>query len=219
MELLYDIQESMAVLKEDEADSPLSDGVRTLERIYSAYDLQIRDVSSGINPRFMNDAFLKHESINRLITSDPDNTLVEYGWAHVNMISEEMKRRIQESFSIRDDEELFPLINEYPLTNIHYLSEDCLAAFLNYYRITDAEEKAMALYERSQNELIIDVRGMLAVDESHQIFYLLGCKTSFWKVTFLYESCMVEAVFCAVPDSEEPQKVDHYSLVERRMRM
>ena len=219
MELLHDIQESMAVLKEDEADSPFSDGVKTLERIYSAYAFQMKDVSSGINARFMNEAFIKNEVINNLILSKPDDTLVEYGWAHKNMISEEMKNRIQTSFSISDDEKLFPLINEFPLTNIHYLSEDLLAAFLKYYGIRDAEEKAMAIYERAQRELITNVNEIIRAKEDHIIFNLLGYKTSFWKVIFFYESCTVEAVFCAVPDREEPRKIDHYTLVERTIRL
>lgn len=217
--LLYEIQESIAVLKEDEADSPLSDGVRTLEHIYSEYNLQIQDVSSGINLQFMNDAFLSDETINNLITSDPDHTLVEYGWAHKNTIDEEMKSRIQESFSIQDDEKLFPLINEFPMTNIHYLSEDCLAAFLKYYKIADAEKKASQLHERSQTALITNLREILAVKDDHRIFDLLGYKTSFWKVTFVYTSCIVEAIFCAVPDVKEPREIDHYTLIERNIRL
>ncbi len=219
LSLLHDIQESMSLLKEDDADSPLSNGIKTLERIYSAYGLSIRDVSSGINLRFMSDAFIKNESINHLIMSDPDNNLVAYGWAHKNMIPEEMKNRIKTSFSIQNDEQLFPLINAFPLTNVHYLSEECIAAFLKYYDIADAEKKAADVYARAQRELITDIRKIIAVRKNHRIVDLLGCKTSFWKITFFYDSCVVEAVFCAVPNREEPRKIDHYKLVERTMRL
>ncbi len=207
LSLLHDIQES------------LSNGIKTLERIYSAYGLSIRDVSSGINLRFMSDAFIKNESINHLIMSDPDNNLVAYGWAHKNMIPEEMKNRIKTSFSIQNDEQLFPLINAFPLTNVHYLSEECIAAFLKYYDIADAEKKAADVYARAQRELITDIRKIIAVRKNHRIVDLLGCKTSFWKITFFYDSCVVEAVFCAVPNREEPRKIDHYKLVERTMRL
>lgn len=217
--ILHDIQEDIAVLKEDDADGPFSEGVQSLERIYAAYGLTIRDVSSGINPRFLPDAFMKHEIINRLVLSDPENALVEYGWAHTYMISEEMKSRIQESFAIRDDTKLFPLINEFPLTNIHYLPEECLTAFLQYYEIRDAEKKAADLYQRAQTALITDMQEILQVPEDHRIYGLIGYKTSFWKVSFLYESCMIEAIFCAVPDRDEAQKVDHYKLVERKIKL
>lgn len=217
--LLYDIQDRMPVLKEDDADSPFSDGVRMLESTYAAYDLQIKDVSSGINPRFLDAAFLKNEAINNLILSDPENNLVEYGWAHKRMISEEMKSRVQASFAVRNNEALFPLINEFPLTNVYYLSEECLTAFLQYYKIKDAEKKAFIIKENTRIQSKIDFEPILDVEMNHGIFDLIGNKTSFWKVTFFYESCMVEAVFCAVPDKKEPQKIDHYKLVERKIRL
>jgi hypothetical protein len=218
IELLYDIEKMMIILIEDDADSPFSDGVKNIEQMYSAYDLHIKDVSSGIHSYFMNEAFLQDETVRRLINLESDDLIVEYGWAHKNIISEKMKHHLKESFLIEDEELLFPLINDFPLANIHYLSENCLFAYLTYCSVEDAENKAAEIYKRSRKELITDIKGILKVKDDHKIFELMGYKTTFWKVTFIYQTCEVEAVFCGVPDTENPQKIASYKLVERKIR-
>ena len=216
--LLYDIAEAMNVLKEDDADSPFSPGVRTLEREYIDFQLKIQDVSSGIHVRFMNEAILNNEFINWLVLSEPELHVVNYGWANKNIISQAVKERIYESFFIDNDERLFPLINEYPMTNIHYLSLECITAFLQFYQIENAEKKAIILHERVQNELVTSFKDLLGVNQNHVIFDLIGCKTSFWRVSYVYETCIVEAIFCVIPDQIEPGEINYYKLVERSMR-
>lgn len=217
--LLYDIAEKMNALTEDNADSPFSPGVRMLEREYVNFQLIIQDVSSGINVRFLNENILNDDSIKRLITYEPDNNVVTYGWAHKRIVSQVIKARIKESFLLYDDESLFPLINEFPLTNIHYLSFECISAFLHYYRIDHAEEKANLLHERVQNELVTDIKKLLRVNEQHEILNIIGTKTTFWKISYKYQNYVVEAIFCAIPDRIDPGKIERYKLVERTMRL
>ncbi|ULQ59033.1 hypothetical protein K7I13_10990 [Brucepastera parasyntrophica] len=216
-EVLHRIQKDIGILAEDPADSPLSSGLQTLAARYEGYGLQIRDVSSGIHIRFLNDGLLKKEAIQRLIQFRPEENIVQYGWANANIISEAARNQIRRSFALTDNEKLFPLINTFPATNLHYLSEECLEAFFSAYQIKKAREKAALIFLKTKTELVTNIEDVLEIKKDHELFNLIGYKTTFWEVTFHHSRCTVRAVFCAIPDRKNAGKIESYRLIERNV--
>jgi hypothetical protein len=211
------LEKDVNILLEDRSDSPFSKGIGILERNYASYDLHITDVSSGINAGFLPEEFLKHEEIASLMRRVPAS-IVRYGWMQSSFCSPAAVRQARESFGISDAAEIFPLINSFPLANVHFLSEELLRALCAYYKIEGGGEKSRRLYQVAGAALLTDsdIAAVLEVETSHGIFAFLGCKSSFFKVLFRTESCTVQAVFCAVPGKEENRReVVRYNLVER----
>lgn len=207
----------MVNIREDEADSPFSSGVVNLKERYSLYNLDIRDVSSGINTRFLGTELLEKESIKRLVQTADERYLVRYGWAHADIMGEKVRTDMIDSFGISDTEDLFPLINRFQMTNIHYLSRECIEAFLDACEIKDGQEKAYALFTKSRTEPVTHIGAVLGVREGHRILKILGYKTTFWEVTFRYKEYRVRGVFCGVPDRQKPDVIDHYRILERNL--
>jgi hypothetical protein len=128
---------------------------------------------------------------------------------------------IAREFSKEKTENLFPLVNTFPLVNIHFLSENCLKAFVASFSIEKGEEKSADLFAQSRQTFLqdTDIESILKVKNDHPALAFLGCKTAFWQIRYKTGGCAVMAVFAAVPDKKEnPRKAERYMLVERSVR-
>jgi hypothetical protein len=222
LDILSSIQTDLEMLlKDDEADGPQSKGVTALEALYSEYALRIMDVSSGINEHFLPEALLKKDALKNLIMQKSKEDITRYGWMHILFLPEKTKPETDRLFSKDETDNLFPLINSFPVVNIHFLSENCLRAFAAAFSIEKGDERSADLFARSRQTLLrdTDIESILKVKKDNPILAFLGCKTSFWQIVYKTNDCTVTAVFAAVPDKKEnPRKVERYMLVERSVR-
>jgi hypothetical protein len=216
--ILSSIQTDMGRLKDDDADSPQSKGITMLEALYSDYDFSITDVSSGINAHFLPESLLEKDALKNLLAQNSKEDITRYGWMHTQFLPEKTMPEISQVFSKEKTENLFPLINTFPMVNIHFLSENCLKAFVSAFSIEKGEEKSTALFAQSRQTLLqdTDIESILKVKNDHPILAFLGCKTAFWQITYKTDDCAVTAIFAAVPDKKEnTRKAERYMLVER----
>jgi hypothetical protein len=129
-----------------------------------------------------------------------------------------MKKRLAASFNYSDSEDYFPLVNNLPLTNVHFLTERCITAFLSASGVKDAQEKGAALFYRARQGALdnAEMANILDVKKDHKIFYLLGNKTTFWNIFYKTHECSVSAVVCGVPDKKEDVPIiKEYRIIER----
>jgi hypothetical protein len=218
LSLLPSVISDFAGFVEDEIDCPTSESVRMIEAKYERYEMALTDVSSGINELFLNDDILQNEAVKRITEEKEAKEIVSYGWIQKATAPEEMKKRLASAFNYSDSEDYFPLVNNLPLSNVNYLTERCITAFLSASDIENAQEKGTALFYRAkQNGInIAEMTDILDVKKDHKVFYLLGDKTTFWNVFYKTKGCSVSAVVCAIPDKKEDvKKIKEYRIIER----
>lgn len=203
----------------EQADASGNESLRLIEGKFSDYHPIIMDVSSGINMHFLNEGLAVSPVIQDVIDKEP-SFLVNYGWISAVCGSDEVIHAAKESFGCSSMEELFPLVNYFPVMNIHFISEELIKALLSALEITNSSNRAEVLFRTAQERPLQDedIIKMLGVKKNHPAIHLLGVKTAFWKIILHIEGLEVHAVYAAIPykegSSRQPEK---YVLVERRI--
>lgn len=183
-------------------------------RMYSKYaglNICIKDVSTGINKRFLNKDILDNKAFKTLLTDEYCSYETDYGWINSLYIEKSELDLIKADFQTED---LYPLVNSLPLYNINFMNEVFLQAVLEYCGIKNANEKAYEIIMRKDeihnNE---ELAKILGCTQNHHVFNFLGFKTTFWKVSFENQGCDVEVIFAAFPEKENGRKIYEYKKV------
>lgn len=204
---------------DEEADVLGSKSFNLIGDRFSDYHPIIKDVSSGINVQFLNEALIVSPAIQDILAREP-TSLVNYGWIPVASGSDEAIDEAKVSFGCSSIEELFPLVNYFPAMNIHFISKGLLEALLTALKVPNPSNRAEVLFGAAQERPLQDedIIKILGVKKSHPAISLLGVKTAFWKVILHVEGLEVHAVYAAIPSKRDnPRQPEKYVLVERRI--
>jgi hypothetical protein len=251
-ELVLDIVDAAQILKNESSDYADSSAIRRIESAYGEYDLLFTDISSGYHLDFLSENDLYDENLasflfpeknpsryiaardekglstdlerlKPLINPEAWESCAAYGWLNRRHTDSFAFRAISSSFGTTNNDELFPLVNDFPLINVNMVNPDILAPLIRRpgFKIEKPEEKARALKEKilSGPLGIDDISSTLNINSSNDIFCYLGTKTAFWKITLLFRpGITVEAVVAAIPERYgEKQGIDRYALVDWSM--
>jgi hypothetical protein len=222
-----------------------------LQEKYQDYGLVIGDVSSGYHLDFLSDADLMDEKLQQYLFLNGSSSdfiawrsanglsvdklkwrpfikeeawlsCVSYGWINSSHIESFAYRVARASFERSNYEQLFPLVNDFPLININMAPPELLRPLITRasYKIENSEAKNEAIKNRlSQGPLLrSDISSILEIPYAHALFSYLGTKTAFWKINFSYRPEMfVEIIIAAIPDKDRgAQEIKEYMLVDRR---
>lgn len=213
IEIMYKIESDFQNIVDISNDNlQMNEFVKILEK-YEAYNIQIRDVSTGINPSVLSKDFLENESINNYIKNK--NQLCDYGWINnkyaSNSVLEKLKVEFESNF-------LFPLVNNLPMYNIFFMDYDFLYTMLSYVGIPNSEKKAreiIAILEYDINSLNKEnLCKILQIKKDHKIFEIIGFKSNFWEVKIQNEFFNSTIIFAGVPKNIESKIIEKYITIK-----
>ena len=210
--ILFNMEEKLQDLKEYPSDI---DECRILSLISGEcdYEITVRDVSTGINKNFVSPEILEDEGVRRYMTSSEENAFTEYGWINPRFADRTVLDEISADF---ENKNTFPLVNNAPPLNIHFMSDDFLKAVLEYFKIKNIEQKLEQIRKKLNADTTNkELAEILEISGEHAVFDLIGFKTLFWKISFETDRCRCNAVFAAVPQKDNQKKIDRYILVEK----
>ena len=249
--MLNNIISEMQSLAQNPYDHKNSEIISGLCRKYSGQELEFSDVSSGYHLDFLSDAdladsgianfifkdnngsgFISWRNVNGLSTSKNNwiefikeqalDACVSHGWLHISDRESFAFNKLCSAFNTSSEEQLFPLVNNFPRININMVEPEILRPLImrSSYRLERAGEKADALISRLNEGplLYANVSSILNIPSDHPLMTYLGTKTSFWKIRFKFRNNgTVEAIIAAIPKKDGGiQEIEQYRLVERR---
>nr|MBP3681581.1 hypothetical protein [Clostridia bacterium] len=209
IEIMYKIESDFQNIVDISNDNlQMNEFIKIFEK-YEAYNIQIRDVSTGINPSVLSKEFLENESINNYIKNK--NQLCDYGWINnkyaSNSVLEKLKVEFESNF-------LFPLVNNLPMYNIFFMDYDFLYTMLSYVGIPNSEKKAreiIAILDYDINSLNKEnLCKILQIKNDHKIFEIIGFKSNFWEVKIQNEIFNSTIIFAGVPKNIESKIIEKY---------
>lgn len=218
--ILENVLENFQVLKDEKVDNERSFGIQSVLEKNNEYSLCVKDISTGINKRFLDKKIIENEEIQKLCDFYVEDIITDYSWCNKNVCGDAVVKKIQNEFEENDVGIFFPLVNELSLFNVYNMSEPFIFAILKLCDIPNAKEKANELYTKCLYEDIDkkEIAKVLEVSESNIVTNYLGCKTTFWKVYFETEFFIVQAVIAGVPyKKEKVTEIEKYILIEKEI--
>ncbi|MDO4505666.1 MAG: hypothetical protein Q4B64_01825 [Spirochaetales bacterium] len=178
------------------------------------YNYTIRDVSTGINRNFASEEFIKNKAIGEYINFH-EESLVDYGWLNPKISEKAVVEEVVNDFG---NGKTYPLLNSFPPFNVFFMDSDFLRAVFEYAGLKEVEKKAnMVLENLNADTTVNEIATLIGVEEKHQLFDLIGLKTSFWQVEFESDACRCTAIYAAVPKKEQQREIERYMLVDRKI--
>lgn len=209
-QLIKDFQ----IIREDKNDSFNSYGIKKLLSEYSSYQIQIKDVSTGINLDFLKKNIKENRSFEYLLNYYGDEITTKWGWVNPKYTEIEQLSSIYNDFNKKD---LFPLINEMPLYNVCFMNYDFISAVLELCEVKDNADKAVRICTLAENGNITkeDLIEITQKNENDKIFDFLGTKTTFWEINLEAYNFNIELIVAAVPEKQNSEKVEKYVLINQ----
>lgn len=210
--ILFRIEEKLQGLKEYPSDIDECQ-ILSLISVECDYEITVKDVSTGINKNFVSSEILEADTVRKYLALNEEAALTEYGWINPRFTDKSILDEISLDF---ENINAFPLINNMPPLNIHFMTDDFIMAVLEYFKIKNREQKLERIREKLNGETSSkELAEILGISESHAVFDLIGFKTVFWKINFETDKYGCSAVFAAVPQKDNQKKIDRYILVEK----
>ena len=202
-------------LKDEESDFPFSEKRAELLTAYEQYKPTVEDISSGINPKTFPDRILRHSKIKTLL-ENPSFIASSYGWINASAPNSQTIKDISESY--KNGSSLYPIVNSFPLVNIHYIEENTLQALLEAEGFAESTKKGSELYYAARETPLTkaDIARILEVPQNHRIFALLGTKTTFWGIKLTHQNKSCELILAAIPQKDEQDKTERYIVIKER---
>ncbi len=204
------------IIKDDEFDSYQSYGFVKLLSEYSNYQIQMKDISTGINLKFLKNEIKDNSTIKYLVDNYGDEIITEYGWINPKYTENDILSVVRQNF---DKDYVYPLMNELPLYNLYFMNRDFIQSVLKLCEIKNVEEKTDKLQMRIESENLSksDLAFIFEKDKNEKIFDFLGTKTNFWNVKLNAFGFDSELVIAAVPEKENSKKIEKYILLEKNL--
>lgn len=214
-EILQKVLEDFQVLKDSENDWEFCEELSELRRKYRENNLEIRDVSTGINETFLSEEIRKALNEEQLIEVYGQDIIRSYGWINEKYADTGF---LSELYSEHTTEELFPLVCCFPMNNVNFMEQGFLESVLKHSGIKDADKKALIIEERKEygitEEILLQI---LNCKKDSSVFDFIGVKTAFWRITLKADDIEIDAVIAAIPDRENQRKVNEYVLLEEHI--
>ncbi len=211
--LISEMEREIQGLKEIKCDTYDDHEIKNLLNCLTGYEYTVCDVSTGLKRKFLSDRILCDKAFDRYLSMHEEDTDVSYAWVNPQFADEKIIEGLQKEHK---KENLFPLINSFPLMNIYRMNDDLVKAVIDFYRIEEAERKTSELRSLLGRECEIkDIARVLEIGEGHPFFDLVGTKTAFFEFSFEKDGYEVKAVFAAVPDVNDKKKISRYMLIDK----
>lgn len=215
-EIIIKILDDFQILRSLENGAAESQAILEIANKYAQYNFIAKDVSTGINQKFLSKEILESNAFKRYINSS-EIQVSEYGWINLKLAEQKLIESVKKDLK---SESAFPIINTFPIYNIYEMNKGLIKAVLEYEKIPEIEEKLKKIEEQRFYGLDRkSLRKILKVQENHAVFNFIGTKTTFWKVRFETKQYKVKAIYALVPDEKENLKVEKYIIVEKELSM
>ena len=115
--------------------------------------------------------------------------------------------------------EIFPYINLDAAINVNFIDEDCLYKLINYasFELTSKKRKVDTLLSlREKRELTQeDIITILGITKNDELYYYLGSKTWFWKISIQGKTQDCHVILCRSVEKTSELKPKFY-IIEKR---
>ena len=115
--------------------------------------------------------------------------------------------------------EIFPYINLDAAINVNFIDEDCLYKLINYagFELTSKKRKVDTLLSlRETRELTQDdIITILGISKNDELYYYLGSKTWFWKISIQGKTQDCHVILCRSVEKTSDLKPKFY-IIEKR---
>ncbi len=213
--ILLALEKDFQALCNSPCDSDTASEICDILARYGKYGIVLEDVSTGIHKDFMSEEFYKNKTVREYIEVQGEPVFKEYGWLNPKYADKKFIDNISADFN---EEKPFPIVNTFPLYNIHSMSYEFLEMIFEYCRIKEASKNAeKVIASLSSDTDTKKLSEILQIPETHFVFDFIGMKTAFWKVLLDTDRCHVSAVFAAVPKKEANRSVEKYILVDKKI--
>lgn len=211
--LISEIETELQGLKDVECDTCDNYEIEGLLNCLIGYKYSIFDVSTGIKRNFIGNKVFSDKAFKNYFLTHDETTEPLYTWINPHFVDEGFIEDLKKEHA-RDN--LFPLVNEYPLMNIYRMNDDLIKIILDFYKIKDSERKVLELKGILGREIEIkDIARLLEISENHPFFDLVGTKTTFYELDFEKDGYEIQTIFAAVPDKKEKRKIARYMLIDK----
>lgn len=212
--ILFNILDDFNLMCDEEVDSEKLFHIQKMIFDYSEFNLSIREVSTGLNKHFLKRDFLESAPIKKYVECN-EKVFTDFTWINQAFCDKKIIEEVTTGFN---KENIFPLVNDFPLLNIHFMSEEFLRAVLNHFEIKKAEEKIFLLNEKLTDKTSLeDISKILNISLSHPFFLLVGTKSTFWEITFETEKCKSKAIYAGLPEYASRNKIEKYILLKKEI--
>lgn len=121
--------------------------------------------------------------------------------------------------SLYDD--LYPFVNAEPLYNVNFIEPFILEQILSYkeYKVKNPLGIAKSILSARDSDGLTpeQLRGILGIDKTHRLFYLLGTTTWFWEIRIQSPHEELITVVCRLPPSNtSPNDKPIFNMIETR---
>lgn len=214
--LCKEFLEDFQILKNGTVDNNSSDLINKYLLKYADYNVELTDVSTGINTSFLKDEILESKSINNLMEKYGEEVKTEYGWINPVLINEKKLNEVSKDFG---DKDLFPIVNGLPLYNVYFMKSDFLENILSFCKTKNKAEKLdeierLIQYGTLDNEKL---KSILAEDVNTPIFSFLGVKTTFWEVVLRNQDFSINLIIGGVPEKNDHKEISKYILINKHI--
>lgn len=212
--------EDMQGMVEEKGDSPFSSGYLSLLDKYQNCSIDMKDISTGINPSTMGKILDSNMRIMDLIDVYGKDIEKEYGWINPTIANTDQVISVLDDFELSNVEDLFPLANVLPVCNVHFMQEEFIEAILESYKIPNYSMKARKLFMEAAKSVLDEnrIKEIVDVDDSASVLNFIGSRTSFWSIHLETDDRNIDSVVAAVPFREEKTRdVEKYISLKRRV--
>ena len=215
-EIVNAFHKDIQSLKDEKYDAENSFILRELLHKYSEYSVSMKDISTGINTRFISEKILKNRSIQHILELYDEEITTDFGWINERNADKSFLKEIRDDF---EDKKAFPLVNRFPSCNIFFMKPEFIKAVLELYEVNSPEEKVQKLMNVLGQENVSkeNISKVIEKSPSDPVFDFLGIKTQFWKIIMETDACHISLVYAAVPEETRQDIVKEYVLVERKI--
>lgn len=210
-EVLKSFENDLQQLAKEEYDSGASLFIRNLIYKYSNYNIEFKDISTGINPSILNKKFLDSLPIKNLLEVKEQDVITEFGCVNTEYAREDL-------LDAKNKKDLTSLVvNNLPFYNLYYMQEDFITSILQFCKVTEIEKKTELLLHEKYNEdlTVSDISKIIGVNTTHAVMNFIGTKTNFWKVNIKVGRINIEAVFGGIPSEKDDRKIGKYILIKK----
>ncbi len=213
--MVYGIEDALQAVCSGTDDSMLEPAVERELGKYGISGFTLKDVSTGINDGILKKEICERLTVSGLSPEEEEKYESRYGWFNPSFSDEGVLDGIRTEWK---SDGAFPLINEFPVFNVHNVPGPLLERILAYNGIGQAGNRAQRILDCLTEETDVEgLASLLGVSAAHKVFDMLGTRTAFWEVSFEYEGYGVRAVFAAVPVADSQKNIDRYVLVEKQI--
>ncbi len=237
-------EKDFQVMTSSKSDSKVSEQIMYLCEKYSEYNINISDVSSGINLNTLSKKFLSDRKLQELLFNDEESfkkvlqiqeknkyleskklislyltdfgkkNITYYGWINNSFTDAHLSKHVKGNSEY--------VINSQSSLNIYFTDSEIIRYFIAYpeFNIIEPNEKCKKLINEIEINSNIDkekIKKILGVNENNKILNLLGVKTQFFQILLEIDNAKISLIICALPGNDK--EIEKYRIIKREINL